>query len=51
MIEAFDDEGTGVNGGEIAAAAMDRDQEMKRKAENTAKRLGMLTFEDVLEND
>ena len=40
-----------MRGGEIAAAAMERDQEMKRKAENVAKRLGMLTFEDVLEND
>ena len=50
-IDAFDDEEGGVHVGEIAAAAMERDQEMKRKAENAAKRLGMLTFEDVLEND
>ena len=51
-IDAFDDErASGVRGGEIAAATMERDQEMKRKAENVAKRLGMLTCEDVLEND
>ena len=51
-IDAFDEErASGVRGGEIAAAAMERDQEMKRKAENVAKRLGVLTFEDVLEND
>ena len=48
-IDAFDEErASGARGGEIAAAAMERDQEMKRKAENVAKRLGMLTFEDVL---
>ena len=51
-IDAFDEErASGARGGEIAAAAMERDQEMKRKAENVAKRLGMLTFEDVLGND
>ena len=34
----------GVRGGEIEAATMERDQEMKRKAENVAKRLGMFDF-------
>jgi len=47
VIDAFN----GEEGEVEAASAVQRDEEMKRQAEHAAAKLGLLTFEDVLENN